>query len=1299
MGVLNKDPLIPTTAGAHLPVTPPLAYVPSKYEPGIWNGDHFVPLEPFYHDPVRDELRCVASADVPIRGTGIPWIEQGTGSGTDYITVATPCISPYDMTSIPALRTRILDTIPDASASEQEKALPRYVPNPGLVLSSATMRDFDLETERDPHLIEAGKNYRIKALGNTNWRSVGAFYGRVGEEFTATASAPTGTTGVAVEMAPVYDVEDGVAFLWEWGGGEVDPEQVDDPHPALNPQPTETNTYERYPQYADDLPARGTGFDGTPFVPDAPGTFTGGILKAIAHKKGMILSTVAAYSVIVKIGRSTATWTKASKTLALECDTVGADIVYSTDGSAPSTPYTGSISITETKTVRWRATKLLMEDSDEWSLVVQYSETTAPDDFEEVFFSSLPAHGTDIRYSISFQDRADWYCTPTGSGDGTSPGSPGSIYDVVGTFAYTPYRDVFDPRILAGSQYRIVGISAASPPYDLRDVGAEHNWPGVEFTATSNSPAGSFSDPSGIKGASVIEIPATGPLARGPRWVSIEDGTGGAMKITRGGVWPESSRIERSDDGGETWVEVELTQASVSMQPSATYEPATAGVILFRLMRVDDSAFSHVFRKNWFLGIGISIVAKWDATAKMLAFSIDPEQDPSSLVGMRYSLDGSDPDTEYVGPIALSAPATPKAMLYHAAAHEFDFDSESDVVSFPAINPSSTSSYEETEGVAFTLSEGAEIVAETLRQRGDIVWLSEGTYDGPEIEFDTDAPNGHWYDSGIYNPEEIVVRGGYNSAFTERDVKHRKTIFRRTEEVNPAYDPDEHLPRFARASNPVGISLPNGIVDGCWAKLFSTNTSDGDEWNGAGTVIAWTDGAPYVGLIYAKWAYNCHVDETKTDCPVGASLTIFGGGNTAYCSIKMNVTTRNGNDGSGYRDAWDGFWGVNMREGQSGESAFMYVSVLEQYRDYTSHCLEADITIDVGHGGDGVSVSHESNQDIGWQVGSTGGGGGASNATLSMGNMVQSSVTLDVTVGDGGMTGDAEVTVVEPADSYLEFIAGTAIAGDGASPYASVSVGTARASSIEISAQSGRKGYAGGVGTTLIPYLYDGYRWGESYSYADSGGYMQSPFGANIQIDRLFSSTATLETAQVGGAVSHGSNADDTKVIDEDPAVMLYPSWYKTTGEQGSTSTVYIGYIRSSIATVSTSSEAVGTTGQIYAYDNYGLVTTDIMQFTTADLTCSGAYLPEISGSVRASGWRAVGETSPTYYDSDLLTFVERDATRIGGNPLRKNAVSDGPTDGWYPGWYGGTPDGEGAPLPGHGTAQGGARTWGDYWE
>lgn len=146
---------------------------------------------------------------------------------------------------------------------------------------------------------------------------------------------------------------------------------------------------------------------------------------------------------------------------------------------------------------------------------------------------------------------------------------------------------------------------------------------------------------------------------------------------------------------------------------------------------------------------------------------------------------------------------------------------------------------------------------------GQLIWASEGTYTNPSGT----ASN------YFYNANAIIVRGGYSSDFTERDVMARRTIFKAV---------SWGTSKTTSANCNIRSLALAGTADGVWADTETIfYKSGGDLWLYASE------------LFYCRAMYNCHVDLSLSLQGADDSTTLritspdLGGGFYEWVYCKM----------------------------------------------------------------------------------------------------------------------------------------------------------------------------------------------------------------------------------------------------------------------------------------------------------------------------------------------------------------------------------------------------------------------------
>jgi len=1157
-----------------IPLTTPLAYVPCRGELGVVLNGGFHPLETSV--PLNDDAPLVSTLQTIDREA--PWLDQVD------MRVATPCIAPYNW---PAGGTvQILDTVPDVDATPEEKALPGYVPNPGLTLSSrstdpgatdisisnivigqvyqislvgnsdftlvgastnaigipfiATTPDFIATT------LTASKVYKIKTLGTTDFTLIGAASNTVGLTFTAT-SAGTGD-GVAT-VAGTGTVKDSIGFLWTFGSAPAIP------HPALRAGQT------RYSGISG--AAVGTPYAGKAFIPGAAGAFVGGTLKVSGFVRGMLLSTVSSYSINVKLGRATATWSKSAQTLTLSSDSAGASFKYSLDGSAPTTTYVGPISITATKTVRWYASKTGLLNSTEWQTVVTFSgdPTEGPEDFATVYFSSLPTFSNSpILTALKFQRRADWYVAPGASGDGLTPSTPGALDTIVG------------------------------------------------LTTTSG-----------------------GGKAKGSRQITVTKSGTANIALTRAGENPTGSLMKYSIDG------------SVWTTYSVAFGLPLPGRFWCKLVRADATDFTRIFQQPWFIGTGMSVRAAWDKDAATLTLSPTPTPTETEDYEILYSLDGSAPSLLYTAPLTIVSSTTPKYILRHNYREPDDFPSASAAVTGTAIDLTlPTPSYSEDIAVALAVTTVTPFGVHV--QTADIVWLAEGTYSNPS------GTAGTYF----YSTSAIVIRGGFNSTFTERDVLGRKSIIKAM-----AWNDGTSTANV----NTYNIYLENGTIDGCHGE------SETADYYAATAGLTRTAEARSASLLYADTCYNCHVvyEDTRPIAAGGSSHKVnptvnpttpsvymqshtnfFEGPFVKNCSVYARIILPDSEDGLAPSAYPDPEYDQDIRGGYAGQ--YLEAMTLGRPSVVPWYNCNVDVQIngsDAGTGGEGPILDYSGYPTGAYYVTSRGGQGATYTATITMscGLDCCPSIRAIIALGDGGDGGDGglckcQTTPDPPGGPYA-----VSYGGYGAGNVASIQLSSiTNCTDVEISTTSGDGGNGGNGGNADGPI--------GSGSFGGNGG---TPQASSIITTFLNSKPCDI-SAISGNAGSGGLAGTATSTGD---------------GIDGNSASVttFNMTMQSEVTATATSGTGI---------------------LSTATVTQSGdSFDCTLAGTCKRLAWAP----SPTYFADGALTITESVAD-MAGNPIRVNHGA-----GSTVGWYSGLDNGDGAPLDGYETPKGTGVALGHYWE
>lgn len=165
-----------------------------------------------------------------------------------------------------------------------------------------------------------------------------------------------------------------------------------------------------------------TSQNGSYSVYSAPfSTATGTQIWAYAAKSGSINSDVSEpYYYKDKAATPVITFDNETGKATITCASAGVTILYSTDGSDPSTAYTGPITVSSSTTIKAKATKSDMYDSDVATLSI--SKVTAPviyTDSNNNIVISCSDQGTTIHYKTAANGEYSTYSQPFSVNHGT----------------------------------------------------------------------------------------------------------------------------------------------------------------------------------------------------------------------------------------------------------------------------------------------------------------------------------------------------------------------------------------------------------------------------------------------------------------------------------------------------------------------------------------------------------------------------------------------------------------------------------------------------------------------------------------------------------------------------------------------------------------------------------------------------------------------------------------------------------------------------------------------------------------
>jgi hypothetical protein len=482
--------------------------------------------------------------------------------------------------------------------------------------------------------------------------------------------------------------------------------------------------------------------------------------------------------------------------------------------------------------------------------------------------------------------------------------------------------------------------------------------------------------------------------ARGYRYVTLSLSGDLDATLTRNGDFPSGVKTRYSTDDSEPTAEYTA--------PVAITKPT---ILKFFVESSDGVKLTRTFRRTLCMK-DAKITAQWYASSKTLELYATDTSDAALVCPVTILYQGQ----PYTGPITIAAPVIPVVQLTHATINEplaFDFDTETEQETLPAIDPDTTPDFTQTYTVTFTRADSSAIV--THAAGPDLVWACEGTYTNP-----TGATSTYFQ-----SDKGITVRGGYSADFTERDVKNRKTIFRA---MSWGSAPSQAVNGFA-------LALPNtvdgGIIDGCWgeaATVASPNTTS--------------------SIFKAAIAYNCHFEWEESiaggAAPNGRSIVfkIFGDCPLSYyCSVLLDLSVGPGGDASA--------------DDTNGGSSWIDVTVAQ-----TAYGSDYDLTLTTGNGGNGGKNEGESEY-----APPTTANGGASYVKASCGSLSSGTLTASLTSGNGGRGGDAKGGGTYRLDS----------GGDGGGARAEITVNLDSGSIADCTLTAGNGGNGGTGASSGLP--------------------------------------------------------------------------------------------------------------------------------------------------------------------------------------------------------------------------------------
>jgi hypothetical protein len=779
---MNQDYPITSGAGgilygdAVIPTSPPLSYIPCRGEYGISDGARFFPIDQLSNDQTYDYPGRLMADDVPVVAMpmAIPDTEvipPNEQYDRNRIPVRIPAVRPYNWTAATTdRRVMVLDTTPDATATDEEKAEPGYIPNPGITLLSKTHEEFDLAAFDDVN----GVAYRWtfepaeivfkfrRTSPVSGWWTLETPDGTGTILFNAAGGTPTttyiaGGYEITAQATIKFKLNGGteravsVQFTTGFAPSDFDSHFVNGnqtkpitPHPGLR---SGSSMYVFSPSDATPTVDKGTVFEGTPFLPMI--NPVNGVIRACAYHYGMLLgyafgdnavwgSAGTSVPIRFKIGKATETWVKSTKLLTFATPTPDAKIYYSLDGSAPTVEHAEPIYLEATTAVRWIVRKPCMEDSDEFLTAITFVEGEAPDDFASPKFSTLPAYSNSpIDAALLFQTKADWYVTPDGSGDGKTPQTPGSASAILGIYGSTQGSALGRRNIYA--QANASGSVAFSHDYYAQT--------GVSVMFTTSA---------GITGFSAYTAPINSLDAPGKIYLRLARSAGTQIL---------TDNFEQRDFSGSANVRAVWDATSKTLALSLTATPTAAGSVdagtEYTILRPGNTDWTAIGAGDNNAGTRFEATGAGSGTGEAVADLYGAGRE-----SLYYAANGTDtPAMLYSAPILVDAPTVFAFRAFHTRT-DFpnDFNTATAKVTLASIDPDATASYDTDNAVAFSRP-----ASDSLRhtKRADVVWISEGTWDV------SDSVNRYGK-----NLNDVRILGGFNAEFSERDVKNRTTKFK-----------------------------------------------------------------------------------------------------------------------------------------------------------------------------------------------------------------------------------------------------------------------------------------------------------------------------------------------------------------------------------------------------------------------------------------------------------------------------------------------------------------------------------------
>lgn len=1007
---------------------------------------------------------------------------------------------------------------------------------------------------------------------------------------------------------------------------------------------------------------------------------------------------------------------------------------------------TGEVRI-KSVNVYWKAIRGCMDDSNVWTTRIQFDMETleGPTNFETVYFSTLSRfQNSPMKIALDFQPRADWYVSPDGTGDGTTAATPAAAKDIIGisgdygypgraaydgpySYGYSPFnwevhnaipaRPKVDPIIgkARGPRWitptwKFSSDPATDPSGTLVLVNAG-DLPRATYTdqyGNINQPVGSVNiktqapntlipyydsdDFSFIKygwvaGMTAIISNYSGTSINNNGTYYVQSVSAKSMTLKQAALVTDLSSYGICNSGPDCKIMYSTDGGALTQLYEGLLSITEPTLLKFQISdRTKPINYSPVFSRILLIG-DAQVRVKWVKSTKKLTFAMDWDSvAPIADTQIDFLYKGYTPPVppspkpvnRYINPIHVTETTAFVFKVMHTAMDMFDFSTVTANVTLPTINPATTANFDTLIPVKFFRVDGA-----AMRDHwkgSDIVWCSEGTYEA--------AANSTSY---FYSTSKIIIRGGYNSEFTSRDVKKYKTIFKasKTTGINDITTLSCKAKQYFSGSETSNTTTENiadynirtdvGILDGLWlgivfadvqydytttgvAYSYSSSSYTRNYNTGAYTYSEHSVKSPSSSLAYASGVYNCHIKDTLAPDSKSVYLNCFSVSNWLSAStIDLDVSAKAGTPAPmrtyWNQDTWTGDSGTVIgsvsatnEATNSGKSSTVSVSVTASGTQIISSDCDIKIKVTAGSGVTG-GTSIQTGSGPGWAPiymssgDGVGASGGSSSANISVsGIFINSKLSLTTITGGGGNGGAFSMT---STGMWGESSSSSGHGAGGTSSAAATIGGLLDGTVGVVTCTSGPGGTGGDYTYTNI------YRGIPPESRSGPGNTKSGVANCGCGIGSLMNLTAEL--SGVPGKTNNGLNISPGGLT--------------------------ITYIQRSDPLM----------GWVYI----------------------PPYKPKITGHGGVLTWNQVWETSysqtsatygpmsyPIYFEPGAINYAESGLptnTSITGNPIRVNGTQFNGNYG--AGWFSGFKDGPGAPLKGYENPSGAGVKFGRYWE